>query len=182
MSKIHHTPATAGREQKLSQFAGIEKRNKSRNWLYLIAAMAVLGGAGYLATAGLKGGEPVAKQIAATPGPAAVKIPTGELADGKARFFTYKTSDSRTVRFFVMRSSDGVFRAAFDACDVCFHAKQGYVQDGDDMVCRKCGRHFHSAKINEVSGGCNPIGITRTVSDGQLLIAAKDLEMGSSYF
>jgi uncharacterized membrane protein len=81
-----------------------------------------------------------------------------------------------------MRSSDGVYRAAFDACDECFHAKQGYFQDGDDMVCRKCGRHFRSTKINEVSGGCNPIGVSRVVADGQLMISARDLESGAAYF
>jgi uncharacterized membrane protein len=50
------------------------------------------------------------------------------------------------------------------------------------MVCRKCGRHFHSAKINEVSGGCNPVPLTRAVADGHLVIAASDLEAGKSYF
>jgi uncharacterized membrane protein len=65
---------------------------------------------------------------------------------------------------------------------VCWEAKKGYVQDGDDMVCRKCGRHFHSAKINEVSGGCNPVPLTRSVADGHLVIAASDLEAGKSYF
>lgn len=101
---------------------------------------------------------------------------------GKAKFFDYKTAENKNVRFFAMKSSDGVYRAALDSCDVCWEAKKGYVQDGDDMVCRKCGRHFHSAKINEVSGGCNPVPLTRSVADGHLVIAASDLEAGKSYF
>ena len=110
-----------------------------------------------------------------------VTIPVSELS-GKARFYEYKTASGKTVGFFAMRSSDGVYRAALNACDVCFAGKQGYRQEGDDMVCNKCGNHFHSAQINEVHGGCNPIALERKVEGEQLRISARALEAGASYF
>jgi len=54
-----------------------------------------------------------------------------------------------------VKSADGMIRAAFDACDVCFRGKKGYVQRGDIMICAKCGMKFRTDKINEVKGGCN---------------------------
>jgi uncharacterized membrane protein len=111
-----------------------------------------------------------------------VVIPISDVSNGKAKFFDFTASDKRPVRFFVIKSSDGVYRAALDACDVCYAAKKGYYQDGDNMVCKKCGRDFPSALVNEVTGGCNPIGVPRTVDGDNLVIKAKELESRSSFF
>ena len=111
-----------------------------------------------------------------------INIPVAEVDDGKAKFYSYKAESGRDVKFFVMKSSDGVYRAALDTCDVCYRAKKGYVQVGDQMVCRKCGQSFPSALVNEVSGGCNPVPLERTVADGKLVIAARTLESGAAYF
>jgi uncharacterized membrane protein len=110
-----------------------------------------------------------------------IKIPLGEL-NGKAKFFDFKTADNNSVRFFAVKSSDGVYRAALDACDTCYHAKKGYHQEGDDMICNNCGLKFPSAKINEVHGGCNPISLPRTVEGDALVIKASDLESRKQYF
>jgi hypothetical protein len=121
----------------------------------------------------------------ATSGPSAgsdIAIPLADVGSGQAKFFEYVASNKTSVRFFVIKSSDGVYRAALDACDVCYRAKQGYQQSGDDMVCRKCGRHFPSALVNEVTGGCNPIAIARTAAGGKLLIKAAELEGMKNYF
>ena len=48
--------------------------------------------------------------------------PVALLEDGKARHFQLETAEGITVRYFVLKSSDGVFRAAFDACDVCWRS------------------------------------------------------------
>ena len=111
-----------------------------------------------------------------------INIPVAEVDNGKAKFYSYKAANGREVKFFVMKSSDGVYRAALDSCDECYRAKKGYVQVGDQMVCRKCGQSFPSALINEVSGGCNPVPVERTITDGKLIIAARTLESGAAYF
>lgn len=110
-----------------------------------------------------------------------ITIPLSDLSN-KAKFFDYKLSDNKPVRFFVIRSSDGQYRAAMDACDMCYHAKKGYHQEGDDMVCNNCGLHFHSSQINEKHGGCNPVGLPRTIEGDRLVIKASEIEGRGSYF
>jgi uncharacterized membrane protein len=98
-----------------------------------------------------------------------IQIPLAELNDGQAKFYRYELSKGREIEFFVIRSSDGVYRAAFNSCDVCFQTRQGYRQEGDNMVCNKCSQRFPSQYINELKGGCNPVPLTRTVQ-GDVLV------------
>lgn len=111
-----------------------------------------------------------------------IRIPLSEISDGNAKFYRYKASSNQFVRFFVIKSSDGVYRAAADACDVCFRGKKGYHQEGNDMVCRKCGRHFPSAAVNDVTGGCNPDGIPRAIQGNDLVIQTAELERRTVLF
>lgn len=111
-----------------------------------------------------------------------IRIPLSEVSDGNAKFYQYKAQNSTVVRFFVIKSSDGMYRAAADACDVCFRGKQGYHQEGDDMVCNKCGRHFASKDVNEITGGCNPDGIPRAIQGSDLVIQTAELEKRTSLF
>jgi uncharacterized membrane protein len=111
-----------------------------------------------------------------------ITYPEKTFADGKARFFSYKTNDGVTIRYFIMKSSDGVIRAAFDACDVCWPENKGYTQQGDFMVCNNCGRRFPSIRINEVRGGCNPAPLKRKMEQGNVVIRVADLLQGKTYF
>ena len=111
-----------------------------------------------------------------------VTYPEKTFADGKARHFTHKTEEGVTIRYFIIRSSDGVIRAAFDACDVCWPENKGYSQKGDFMVCKNCGKQFPSARINEVSGGCNPAPLHRKVENGNVIIQVSDILQGKRYF
>lgn len=116
-----------------------------------------------------------------TPEQGMVTIDLADVSDGKAHYYKveHKGVD---VQFFVLKSSDGVYRAAFDACDVCFREKKGYSQDGDFMICNNCGQRFHSARINEVRGGCNPAPLERTYDDKTLTIRLEDIATGVYYF
>jgi uncharacterized membrane protein len=111
-----------------------------------------------------------------------VKIPIGDVSDRMAHYYTYKASNGKDVNFFVLKSSDGVIRAAFDACDVCYREKKGYRQEGDVMVCNNCGQRFPSTKINEIKGGCNPAPLGRIVDGNMLVINSNDIEQGAWYF
>ncbi len=110
-----------------------------------------------------------------------ITYPVAMFADGKARHFDFKDGQ-HTIRYFVIKSADGVLRAAFDACDVCWPAGKGYYQDGDVMVCRNCNRRFVSTKVNEVKGGCNPAPLNRRVEGDMLVIEADDIRAGKGYF
>ena len=174
------------RESKRAQFAEGAADAPKGNTVKILALVAVVlvGVAAFLVVgAGRERAAEVSGSGDGARGAAGgdVSIPVSELS-GKARFYEYKTASGKTVRFFAMRSSDGVIRAALDACDVCFAAKKGYSQEGDDMVCNNCGNHFHSAQINEAQGGCNPVGLERKVTGDSLVLKAQELEAGASYF
>ena len=110
-----------------------------------------------------------------------VRIPLAEVSDGQAHFFRYGRKGG-DVKFFVLQSRDGVLRAAFDACDVCWREGKGYRQDGEFMVCVNCGRRFHSSRINVVEGGCNPAPLRRAIQGGDLYIRAEDIAAGARFF
>lgn len=121
------------------------------------------------------------KEKSITPQNGFLKIPVNEINDGKAHFFKVKADDGVMVTFFTLRSSDGVIRAAIDACDVCYKAGKGYVQSGDFMICENCGQRFASNRINEVKGGCNPAPLNRVVQGENLVISMKDITANSWY-
>ena len=130
-------------------------------------------------------GNPASSQVAITEIAGAgsdVSLPIATFADGVARFYRYTTAAGREVKFFVMKSSDGVIRAAFDACDTCYRERKGYRQQGDVMVCNNCGRTFRSVDINVLQGGCNPAPLERSVVGDQLALTAASIEVGTTYF
>ncbi len=116
-----------------------------------------------------------------TPTNGKIEIPVADINDGKAHHFQVKSDDGTMVTFFVLKSADGVLRAAIDACDVCYRSGLGYYQEGDNMVCKNCGQKFASNKINEIKGGCNPAPLDRTVTGDMLVIQMKDINMNSWY-
>jgi uncharacterized membrane protein len=123
-----------------------------------------------------------------TDGIASVKVADGfvslslaDINDGEAHFFKLST-DKGDIKFFVVKSLDGVMRAAFDACDVCYKEKKGYRQEGNVMVCNNCGQQFQTDLVNEVKGGCNPAPLQRRLENNKLLIAKTDLLQGGGYF
>jgi len=110
-----------------------------------------------------------------------VQLALADVSDGKAHFYSYKTG-GKDVQFFVIKSKDGQIRSALNACDVCYREKKGYTQDGDFMICTNCGQRFHSNKIMEVKGGCNPSPLPRTLDAKTVTIREADLKAGVSYF
>lgn len=110
-----------------------------------------------------------------------VKIPLKSLESGKALFLVNE-ANGRQIHYFALKSSDGQYRAALDACDVCFRANRGYRQEGDQMVCNQCGQSFPSVKVNEVKGGCNPAPLDRKVEGQHLVIRKSDIVAGKEYF
>src|SRR5215510_504086 len=173
------------RAKKKAEFSEQPQR-KSKTPLILLTVLVVLVGIGAYLVLSATNENPSATSVATTPASPStdsrdIRVALSELS-GTAKFFDYKLSDNKPIRFFVIKSSDGVYRAALDACDTCYHAKKGYHQEGDDMICNNCGLHFHSAQVNEVHGGCNPVGLPRTIEGNQLVIKASELESRGGYF
>ena len=162
----------------------LETKKKSRLPVLLVSGLAVLviAAAAFFMTRN-NGGETVAAESPKTDASAtSITYPVELFADGKARHFRHKVDDAITIQYFILKSSDGVIRAAFDACDVCWPAGKGYQQSGDVMVCRNCGRKFASVMVNEVKGGCNPAPLNRKVEDGKVVLQINDILSGKQYF
>ena len=111
----------------------------------------------------------------------AVRIPLKALDSGNALFLSLE-SEGRQLRYFALKSRDGAYRAALDACDVCYRTDRGYRQEGDLMVCNKCGQTFPSNRIGEIKGGCNPHPLARGIEGQYLVIRKADIVAGKDYF
>ena len=173
----HSTPNPGKREQFESQRA---RRRISPTLVMAAMCVVFMGVLAYLVAGGSQvSAQPVVDIAGAGTD---VSLPVSDFHDGAARFYRYTTAAGRQIRFFVMRSADGVIRAAFDACDTCWQQRKGYHQEGDDMVCNNCGRHFRSTSINVVQGGCNPAPIERSITGDRVTMTASALASGAAYF
>ena len=110
-----------------------------------------------------------------------VKVPLTALQGGAASYFVYHANGT-DIKFFVLRASDGTVRAALDSCTSCYHAKLGYRQDGETMICNNCGMGFKSTDVGHITGGCSPIPLKNSQDGKTLVVKVKDLEEGAKYF
>lgn len=177
MSKQVHDKLAA----KKAAVIGARRRRPMPLWLggVVFALVLAAAGAGYFYFSYSKDASVPTSDAKVSGG--TVTMPVALFDDGKAHFFTHR-QDGITIRYFVVKSPDGVLRAAFDACDVCWSAGKGYAQEGEHMVCRNCGLRFHANRVNEVKGGCNPTPLDRRVENGNLLIRVSDIVEGRGYF
>ena len=179
MQKGHY-----GREQKREQFSQPARRKTNLMlWVVIVGLLAVVG---YLALGRLGAAPEITKTSAKTiqiaQGATDIRIPLSDVSNGQAKFYEAALSNGKSARFFVVKTSDGIYRTALDACQVCFDAHKGYYQDGNDMVCRKCGRHFSVNSVGYGTSGCHPMGLHGTVDGNDLSIPASELESGTQYF
>lgn len=169
---------------KKAQVLGGDKGGSSKGLaaMVVVAVLALAGGLSWWFMSPGQAEAPLPASAAVVGGEQVVALDEALFADGKARHFELKGPDGITVRYFVIKSSDGVIRAAYDACDVCWPEGKGYYQEGDMMVCANCGKRFPSVKVNEVQGGCNPAPLERRVENGKVIIRLADIAAGRRYF
>lgn len=173
----------SAREEKRAQFA--EEKKAGGLLKLVVVVLALAGVAGYFVYSKVRGGggPTQAAEVETAARAGEVRVPLKDLEGGKAVFFEPKLESGKPVRFFVVKAADNTYRAALDACEVCFHAKQGYEQKGSDMICRNCGRDFAIGDIGPHNeGGCHPIALRQTVEGDHLVIQTSELERGTSYF
>jgi uncharacterized membrane protein len=152
------------------------------NWLVILAAFVFVAAILLVGFGGRAGVAAPDQQVGQLPSGQDVWLPVSMFDDGQARFFSYTTSAGNEIRLFLVKGSDGVLRAAFDACDVCFPEKKGYRQAGALMVCNACGQSVSTDDVNRLEGGCNPAPIDRAFERDHVLLRAADLDRGVTYF
>ncbi len=111
------------------------------------------------------------------------EIDISDLEKNKVRFFNTDLSGKK-VYFFIARDGEGVYRAAANECQVCFSAKTGFRQEGDEIVCNNCGNRYPLNRIATEKGGCNPAPIDPDIKaeNGIIRIEAEKLEEISYLF
>ncbi len=75
------------------------------------------------------------------------------------------------VRILAITRSDRSVAVAYDACALCGAA--GYVQEGEQLICKRCGAPINPDTIGE-AGGCNPIPIKYTTVGDEIIIKTDD--------
>ncbi|MDI6820993.1 MAG: DUF2318 domain-containing protein [Patescibacteria group bacterium] len=106
------------------------------------------------------------------------KLNVAQFNDNKARFYNIEMPGGKIIYFFVIKDRNGIYRAAANACAVCFKTYKGFRQEGDEIVCNNCGNRYPIEKIATEKGGCNPgpINPNLEIRDGQIIINQTDLE------
>ena len=105
----------------------------------------------------------------------AVRVPLSEVQDSHLHLFTVK-GGGQTLRFMVIKKPNG-WGTALDACQIC--GAEGYRQDGQNVVCRRCGSAIYVPSIGE-AGGCNPIGVPAHVEGGDLVLDVSSLTQAAA--
>ncbi|HUJ30615.1 MAG TPA: Fe-S-containing protein [Candidatus Acidoferrum sp.] len=119
-----------------------------------------------------------------SPGPArmlvaqggSVRIPLSDLTDSSLHFYTADV-DNTVIRFLVIHRMNGDYATALDACQIC--GRQGYRQEGQNVICRNCGAAIYIPSIGQ-SGGCNPVGVKSRVEGGEVIVDLSALAEANS--
>lgn len=113
-----------------------------------------------------------------------VVVPIKELEKNSMHFFHVLLPSGLTVYFILVRDNQGIFRAAANACQLCYPAGDGFRLEGDLAICNVCGNPYPLEKIGTEKGDCNPVPISSNleVSNGNIQITLQDLYKISPYF
>jgi high-affinity iron transporter len=105
-----------------------------------------------------------------------VRVPLSALTDSSLHFYAADVNGT-TIRFLVIHRQNGDYTTALDACEIC--GRQGYRQEGQNVVCRNCGASIYIPSIGE-RGGCNPIPVKSRVEAGEVIVELSALAEANS--
>jgi uncharacterized membrane protein len=98
----------------------------------------------------------------------AVYVSFEQVSDGHLHRFGYTTDNGVTIRFIVIKKPNASsYGIGLDACDIC--GETGYYEKDDQVVCNLCDVVMNINTIG-FKGGCNPIIIDYSISDGYIIV------------
>jgi len=80
---------------------------------------------------------------------------------------------SPEVRFLLFKKPDGNIVSVADACTIC--GPVGFYMGSQGIICKMCASPLNASSMGQ-PGGCNPIPLKSTITNGQVVIAAADLK------
>ena len=108
-----------------------------------------------------------------------VSVPIADVQDGHLHRYSYRTQNSTTVRFIIIRKGGNAYGVGLDACEIC--GPTGYIEREDQVVCKLCDVVMNKATIG-LPGGCNPIPLEYKVENGGVRISEENLEKAKKHF
>jgi uncharacterized membrane protein len=102
-----------------------------------------------------------------------VYVSFDQVSDGHLHRFGYTTDNGVTIRFIVIKKPNASsYGIGLDACDIC--GETGYYEKDDQVVCNLCDVVMNINTIG-FKGGCNPIIIDYSISDGYIIVPVEGL-------
>jgi high-affinity iron transporter len=112
-----------------------------------------------------------------------VMVPTADVNDDKLHRYGVHLDDGKggqtQVRFLLFRKPDGNIVSVADACSIC--GPVGFYIGSQGITCKMCASPLNPGSMGQ-PGGCNPIPLKSTNSNGQITIAAADLRTLATVF
>lgn len=122
--------------------------------------------------------DPVPEKV--SPENGTVRIKLSSAGDGSLHKYVCDMKDcpmhgpqgDADVRVLAIKRGDGSVAVAYDACSLCGSA--GYVQEGENLICKRCGAPINIDTIG-LGGGCNPIELPYLIDGDEIAIKTSDL-------
>ena len=112
-----------------------------------------------------------------------VTVPASDVNDDKLHRYGVRIDDQKggsvEVRFLLFRKPDGNIVTVADACQIC--GPVGFYIGDQGITCKMCASPLNAASMG-MRGGCNPIPLQATNTNGQITIAANDLRALAATF
>jgi len=112
-----------------------------------------------------------------------VTVPAAQITDDKLHRFGVHVDDGKDrspeVRFLLFKKPNGDIVSVADSCQIC--GPVGFYVGSEGIVCKMCASPLNAASMGQ-PGGCNPIPLKSTVTNGQITIAAADLKSVAQWF
>ena len=92
-------------------------------------------------------------------------------------------SNGTNIQLIAVKGSDGTPRLSLNTCQVCNPSPRAYFKEQNGrLVCQNCGNVFTIDSVGETTGGCNPMYIDYTNTDGKLTVSVADLNTYADQF
>ena len=102
-----------------------------------------------------------------------IYVPFSSVDDGHLHRFGWTSPSGREIRFIVIKKpNSSAYGIGLDACDIC--GETGYYERDGQVICKLCDVVMNINSIG-FKGGCNPIVIPWSISDGQIVVPTDGL-------
>jgi high-affinity iron transporter len=112
-----------------------------------------------------------------------VTVSAAAINDDKLHRYGVKIDDGKggtaEVRFLLYKKPDGNIVSVADACSIC--GPVGFYIGDQGITCKMCASPLNGSSMGQ-PGGCNPIPLKSTNTNGQITITAADLRTLAAVF